>query len=337
MFRAEMLKNKLQKALELVETSEKITGVQFKDLKGSFNCYMQEVWDDAVTNATCGSEDPVMHELYWVSRPESHTFNSVRKQLGALAKESPSEKAAAIISNGLKALDDNEVLLAKVLAIKPQVGQRGERAPSRTAPVVPAATSNAKETIRSLLAEMAEQHRASLVNSHVEMFNRVLGFYEAMSDEEAAKIWADDHQFMAQTVALFMHKVKGAVKMARHENTAARIQQCAEEQAKNIVDRYVAKMLSKLGALVDLMGAPLRIEHNYSSNAGHLNGWIEVVHADGRAYCAITALEWSHSIYGKPFTRYPCRFKHVRAAGGVMFKHVMSEAQIIEWAKAQAK
>lgn len=57
----------------------------------------------------------------------------------------------------------------------------------------------------------------------------------------------------------------------------------------------------------------------------------------GRTYCAITALEWSHSIYGKPFTRYPCRFKHVRAAGGVMFKRVMSEAQIIEWAKAQAK
>lgn len=337
MAKAELLKSWVVKVLDQVETSEKITAVKFKELKSGFNRYMQEVWSVAVTEPTCGSRDPILHELYWVSRPESHTFNSTRKQVNALAKKGPSEQAAAVLNAAIKVLDDNEALLAKVLAIKPLVGQRGERAPSRTAPVVPVATSQAKENIKAILSDMAEQHRAELVKSHIDMFNRVLARYEAMSNEDAEKIWADDYQFTAQTVVMFMHKVKGAAKLSRHENTNARIQECAKEQANKIIERYVTKMVSKLGALVDLMGEPARVNHNYSSNAGYLNGWIEVVYADGRAYCAITALEWSHSIYGKPFTRYPCRFKHVLAAGGVLVKRAMSETQIIEWAKAQAK
>lgn len=331
MFRAELLKTKLVKVLDQVETSEKITAVKFKELKSGFNRYMQEVWSVAVTEPTCGSRDPILHELYWVSRPESHTFNSTRKQVNALAKKGPSEQAAAVLNAAIKVLDDNEALLAKVLAIKPLVGQRGERAPSRTAPVVPVASQQAKESIRTMLSGIADNKREDLIAMYMELFEHILKHYESLSYEEATS-YVIGNDYAHFVVTCFTHNPKGAQKAVRHENTNAFMLRKAKEQTEHVINRYVAKMVEKLGALIDLMGEPEKLDYRYSSKAGHLSGWIEVSYADGRAYTAVTSLEWSHSIYGKPFTRYPCRFKHVHSAGGALVARAMSEAQMLVFA-----
>jgi len=332
-------RNKLASALAEISKSEKITQTAFKDLRVRFNDCMSFAWGEIKEACRKDNSDKWLDEIYWIYQPESHTFAATEKKLNAiLEKKDISALAKTTAEKGLQILADNKALLNRVMSYKNKIGQRGECAPAEHKDPVQVFVSSATgKKVEVMLSEMAQEHKAKLIESYTGLFNRTLADYTAISTEEFEQLSRGQISQMMFFVSMFFDCKRGETKFTRHAHTDEKIQQEAEKQADLVVNRYVFKMIGKLGALVDLMGVPDEIKSSHDSSSGYLEGLISVRYNDGRAYTAKTSLEWSHSIYGKPFTRFPCRFKGVFAAGGALVKRAMSEAEMIEWARSQAK
>lgn len=238
-------------------------------------------------------------------------------ELASKAKDSFKIIKAALKSGNRKSVEKKAAVAAnpEAFGVRPM--------PSREA--VQTADKFVREVVSGFEKELKEYNRKNVW----EAFDRI---DKATSKEELRK-------FISAGVAgsvfdrFFMLDRRVEKKFSQKPNvTSADVDKFADQLTKDVVEGFVAKNTSKLSLIFQKKSAVS--SHKIMEArviAGNVNAKVFVEFEDKSKFTVYSATEVSYSVHGKPFYRYPTRFKDVFMADGTKMSQPSEDKMIKEF------
>lgn len=182
--------------------------------------------------------------------------------------------------------------------------------------VPPPADAGVKRVVFEALEAITKQHYEELVKLYKKRNdNYVKRFLEA--DEETRK---EMRRFGDINVALGVAVQRVGLRGDVYEllpDADQKLQQLAIKDARFVQESFISKNLRKLASIADQKGDFEKVEAVESTvSLEGLRGRLNVSFKDGARFAAENSVVWSHSVYGKPFLRFPLTFHEVYFADG---------------------
>jgi hypothetical protein len=313
-------------------TAGQIANPAYQDSKSQINHALSDAWTQAIS-------EPYVYAGRYESLPrEVHTFYcdlglapELHTIVGRLRKVQATKLTHPMI-DAMRAFLLEAVSLSDLFArLKPLVVKRQPKpVEDRKARYdAPEASVTAIGIVKAHLVMITEAAYADLLAAiQAHKSGLVEGFLEAQAKAKVAgrKHTLRDHFRRSRSYGYnIVSQVvdHNDVLVSDWEATIARL---AAEEADEIREMFVYKNLAKLDSILEAKGDFVHAEVvGQHIELGALRGTLRFSFADGASFVVQNDVVWSHSIYGKPFRRFPLTFRNVVMAGGVKMERPSEE------------
>jgi hypothetical protein len=297
----------------------------YQDVKSQINRALHDAWEQAISAiyTHAGKYESLPREVFTFYcdlglAPELHTAP------GRLRKVQATKLVHPMI-DAMRAFLLEAVVLSELFArLKPLVFKRQPKPVEdrRAKYDAPRASLTAIGMVKTLLVQITEAARVDLLARITDYYTvMVTNFVEAQTEAAAIgkKLTLRDHFKGSRSRFGYMivsHVVDHNGVLA--DDWATTIGGLASKEADEIRDMFVYKNLAKLDSIMEAKGDFVRGEViGQYIEMGALRGTLRFHFGDGASFVVQNDVVWSHSIYGKPFRRFPLTFRDVVLAGGV--------------------
>jgi hypothetical protein len=322
----------IKSALEAGE----ILNTQFKSIKEHANYFVQSAFDnsiswDEVRPANPRDPSPLFDELYGaISVWDVRGMVATKKRLAKVSKEA---KETNIYKEAMALIDELWSLVEVLDYLKSvEVMASAKKAEAKAAKAAEEGEYQKKYTdhkdvkkVVSILKQVSSEVESDLATRNAEwMKQAVTKFQKEAKDgnSDYMEIFKRDgfSRLILQSLCQRVYP-KGAKPSEKHfeliKNWEGKLDEMAKKDAATVVDKFVFKNSGKLSYIIynknNLKKVTLK---NTTVRVGAVEAVLHLEFADGSEFVAESTVEMAYSVLGKPFYRYPTRFRNVKLPDG---------------------
>jgi len=319
------------------EAAGSILNPVYKDCKDMLNRLLEEAWKNTICEpfVYAGKWEDLPGEVYafyntFNSYPSMHTIPGMRVKVTKTKLTHPMIDAMRAL------LDEAAPLAATFATLKTQIVKRQpkpveDRKAKYSAPEV---DLTAIGVVKTLLEQITEDARIDLIATLSRSIQAKLNAYltaQAKARAEGKILTLENFYYDSRSnrtyspssyhlVSQLVNQYSGFAydrEVTVRDDAAEIMIRIATEDADAIREMFVYKNLTKIDSILDAKG-------NFASaqvlgreiEMGALRGTLRFAFTDGSGFTVINNVVWSHSVYGKPFQRFPLTFHDVVLADG---------------------
>lgn len=314
-----------------------------RDVKSAIGRCIEKAWELYVS-------EPFVHggkyealpqnvrEFEWTVDGSSglHSMLSVAKRVSATKLQHP-------IIDAMRALTTELLPLAEAAeSLKSKVVKRKIKTPEEKAAenkfVPPLPSEKAAHMVYTLLLGITERHFRELN----EILQASYAFdLDAYVNKEAARTDGHPKPRMYPVTRLTESSPGYPRRYVKVSNAAKLIADLAQHDAESIRKHFIAKNLKKIAAIIEAKGClesfSQAVVREESVSLEGMRGVIRFTFKDGAAFTVKNSVVRSHSIYDRPFLRFPLTFHDVALPGGGKMGRPSEERMNNVFAKARGE
>ena len=311
-----------------------ITNPVYQDSKSMVNRALEEAWQALISTKYIYRRDsetfpPDVYDFYHTIglAPEIHRIAGMSKKVQNTKLSHPMiTDMRNFLTDALPLVEMFEKVKTKVVKRQPKpVEDRKEKYNA------PAASMTAIGEVKRMLEQVTQDAFLSLVQSFEDYITRLfnnymnaqkksradgepLSLYDYYSPSRGKNYHPQGFDYVSKLVNLGTSR---SAETKAKPNWKSIVTTEATKQAEHIREMFVYKNLFKLDSIIEAKG---NFNHGeivgHTVNMGSLEGTFRFFFTDGSYFTVKNSAVWSHSVYGKGFTRFPLTFHNVVMVDG---------------------
>lgn len=318
---------------------------EFNRLKEDANRVCEDAWKNRESGNIWECHGPVCNASVYmwqaIGSTYAHNMPGVLKKLSNAKKidqDAPVIIAAKALVTELVVIADMLAAIKATIVTKKSAQIQKEQAAHE---LLKAQTNHADtQRVATFLTDFTQNVRADLIEARVaylttvitQVIDRVTA--EEMNYTTARRTFTGMDQIFAITHLMTNKKWNAPLVPVSADEVEAYILKQAEAAADEVVAFFIARTTTKIAPILSRKADLATVafaDDRYSLHQGLIEAVLVLTFNDGSCFSLNSKVEYSTSVNGTPFLRFPSRFTNAFTADGARVANVCEEAMYTQW------